>query len=382
MIRLGDDYDRWIDGASAPEPAVTPAVDAHVALTYSSGTTGKPKGVMWTHQTMLGHTAAHLVDIDLSNDESLLHVAPMSHASGAYVLPVIYRGGAHLLLQRFDVDSFLDAIEDLRPTMIMVVPSMLYMLLERLETRSVDVPSVRTVIYGASPIAPDKLERAMQHFGPVFHQGYGMTEAMMCSLRKTDHVLGTERLGSAGRPSVFCELKLVDADGQPVPDGEVGEVWTRVLYPAVGYWQRPEATAEAWTADGFFKTADLARFDAEAYLYLVDRKADMIISAGYNVYPREVEDVLLAHPDVTEAAVVSKPHPKWGESVDAGVCRTASSATTAEEFGTWCRERLSDYKVPRSFDVGTEPLPKGATGKILRRVIRDAFWADSDRRVG
>ena len=384
VIRTGEEYEAMLGAASPEAPTVDLQADDLAALMYSSGTTGRPKGVMQTHGNWLAMTTGALIDIGLVADDVLLHVGPMSHASGGFTYPFLYRGATQVIHRGFDPIEMLEAIPRYGITTLLLVPTMIYMLLEILEAHPVDTSSLRTVLYGGSPMAPAKLEACLARFGPVFQQSYGMTEALGGDtfLRKEEHVPASARLASAGRPAFNVELRVADDDGRDVPTGETGEVVVRGGHVMAGYWNRPEATAEVVTSDGWFRTSDMGYLDDEGYLFIVDRKADMIVSGGFNVYPREVEDVLLAHAAVAEAAVVAVPDERWGESVKAVVRPMPDMSVTEAELDEWCRERLAKFKVPRSYDVVAEDLPKNPNGKVLRRLVREPYWAGHDRRVG
>ncbi|KAA0233907.1 MAG: Long-chain-fatty-acid--CoA ligase [Acidimicrobiales bacterium] len=383
VIRTGDSYEAMLAGAGTQ--AMPPRGPAELAaLMYSSGTTGRPKGVMQTHGNWLAMTTGALIDIGVRSDDVLLHVGPMSHASGGFAYPFLYRGGKQVVYAGFDPIGMLDAIPAHGVTTLLLVPTMIYALLEILGQHPVDTSSIRTILYGGSPMAPGKLEQALEVFGPVFQQTYGMTEALGGDtfLHKHEHLPGSPRLASAGRTSFGVELEIVDDEANVLPAGEVGEVVQRGPHVMAGYWNREEETAEVLTDDGWFHTSDMGYLDEDGYLFIVDRKADMIVSGGFNVYPREVEDVVMAHPQVAEAVVIAVPDEKWGESVKAVVRLLEGEATTTEELDEWCRSRLSGYKIPRSYDFVTDELPKNPNGKPLRRLVREPYWEAHDRRVG
>jgi acyl-CoA synthetase (AMP-forming)/AMP-acid ligase II len=215
-------------------------------------------------------------------------------------------------------------------------------------------------------------------------QCYGMTEAVggLTFLAKSDHCEGSPRLASAGRPSLIGDLRVLDEDGRPVPAGTVGQVAVRGAHVMAGYWRRPGETAQVLDAHGWYRTNDMGYFDDSDYLFLVDRKTDMIVSGGFNVFPAEVEHALMAHADVAEAAVVAVPDEKWGEAVKAIVRLRAGAAATPGELAAWCRTRVAPYKVPKSFDFVMDELPKTSTGKVQRRLIRDRYWTGRARKVG
>jgi long-chain acyl-CoA synthetase len=249
-----------------------------------------------------------------------------------------------------------------------------------------DLSSLRQITYGASPIAPDLLQRAMKALGCHFSQGYGLTEAspLLTVLPREDHVITDEksirRLASCGKPAQGVDVRVVKEDGSDAGPGEVGEIIARGPNIMLGYWRRPQDTEDT-IRDGWLHTGDLATVDEDGYIYLVDRKKDMIVTGGENVYSTEVEAVLYAHPAVKEAAVISVPDPDWGEAVHACVALRDGMQATAEELAEFCRERLAGYKVPRSIEFMEGELPKGGTGKILKKQLRERYWKDQTRRI-
>jgi fatty-acyl-CoA synthase len=268
-------------------------------LAYTGGTTGKSKGVMLSHRALVTMTATLYADWDWPADIRFLAATPISHAAGATVFPVMYRGGFTRLLPGFETETYCRTIQDEKITCAFLVPTIIYVLIDARETRArYDLSSLDMIVYGAAPMSPDRLLEGMRVFGPVFVQLYGQTEAPQCitTLRKVDHdPANIRRLGSCGRPSPLVQVKLLDADLNEVGIGEPGEICVRGPLVMEGYWKRPEATQETLKG-GWLHTGDVAVRDAEGYLYIVDRTKDMIISGGFNIYPREVEDALMAHP--------------------------------------------------------------------------------------
>jgi acyl-CoA synthetase (AMP-forming)/AMP-acid ligase II len=315
----------------------------------------------------------------------MLHAASLIHASGTFVVPYWLRGGTSAVLLGFTPGSYFDAIETWRPTALNMVPTMLGMLLEQNRAAEIDMSSVRTIIYGASPMPRPVISRALDLWGPRFLQYYGQTEAplFITHLRAEDHIgAGAEaRLLACGRPSEDCEIRLVDADGNDVAPGESGEIALRAPFQMKGYLDEPELNAATFLPGGFMRTRDVGRFDDDDYLFLVDRTSDMIVSGGYNVYPREVEDVVAAHPGVREVVVVGIPDDKWGEAVAAFVALKPGASADEAGIIAFAREKLAGYKVPKSVRFIDE-VPKSPVGKLLRRAVRDPFWAGRERRIG
>ncbi|HEV7862385.1 MAG TPA: AMP-binding protein [Acidimicrobiia bacterium] len=343
--------------------------DVPFRLGYTGGTTGRPKAVTLSMRCEHAEIASFLIDLlpDVRPGDRMLHAAPVVHASGAFVLPHLIRGATNIIMDRFDPGRFLEELERQAATATFLVPTMIAMVLDDPNVASVKAPALRRLCYGASPIAPALVERAMAAFGPKLAQTYGQAEAPMAitCLQPDEH----DRIGSAGRPYTLVEVGVVDDDDRPLPPGEEGEVVTRGQHIFAGYWNRPAETAEV-IRDGWVHTGDVGVFDDDGFLYLRDRKSDMIISGGYNVYPREVEDLLVSHPAVREAAVVGLPDERWGERVHAVMVLREDVAV--DEILDFVAGRMAGFKRPKSAEVWDEPaLPKSPAGKVLRRTIRE-----------
>jgi acyl-CoA synthetase (AMP-forming)/AMP-acid ligase II len=351
--------------------------DDPVLAVFTSGTTGRLKAVVHS-QASWSAVALNILGnlVDPRPGDAMLHAASLFHASGTLLLPYWLRGGAAAVLPAFEPAGYIDAIERWRPTALMLVPTMLGMLLDDPSFDPARFASVDTILYGASPMPRPLIERALAALGPRFVQFYGQTEAPLAiaALGKEDH-LDTRRLGACGRPARDVELR-VDA-----PLGQPGEVLLRAPFRMVGYHDEPELNAETITPDGWLRTRDVGRFDEDGYLTLVDRTSDMIVTGGYNVYPKEVEDTLLTHPAVRDAVVIGVPDPKWGEAVLAFVVLRSGATAEPEALRFHCQERLARYKSPKEVRF-LDAVPTSAVGKPLRRALRDPFWAGLDRRVG
>lgn len=372
-----------------PAPHRRPGAAEPAAILYTSGTTGLPKGATLSHANWAAMIRNELFELPPVVDGDLvLHVAPLSHLSG-YIAPAYFvRGATHLVRARFDATETLALIEHHRVSILPMVPTMLNLLAMAGERVPGDYSSLHTIVYAGSAIAPDRLALARGVFGDVFVQFYGLSELPIpiTCLSARDHAFEPAagipaRLGSAGRLGPFVEVKLVGETGTEVPAGEVGEIVVRGEQTMMGYWGRPEATAEMIDAEGWASTGDLGRFDDEGYLYIVDRKKDMVVTGGFNVYPREVENVVSTLPAVAEVAVVGVPDEVWGESLKAVVVVRPGHSLTTDEVVAACAENLAGYKKPRSVDFVTD-LPKTGSGKIMRRSLRDRYWAGSGRRIG
>ncbi len=349
------------------EPCVVDRdLEAPYRLGYTGGTTGRPKGVTLTMRGETAELAAFLVDLvpDMAKGETFLHAAPIAHASGAFFLPALVRGVRSLVMKKFDPARFIDLAETEQATMTFLVPTMLAMLLEQPRCAEAKL-NLRKIAYGASPIAESVLRRAEARFGKVFAQSYGQAESPMVitCLKPEDH----GRIGSCGRPFTTVEAGIVDDDDNFLPAGQIGEIVCRGTQLMAYYWGRPEDTAKVFRG-GWLHTGDIGRMDKDGFFYILDRKNDMLISGGYNVYPREVEDVLLAYEGVVEAAVVGLPDEKWGDRVHAVIAGRPD--LDAEAVLAFAKAQLAGYKQPKSIEIWPE-LPKSGANKILRRKIRD-----------
>lgn len=352
--------------ASPDDPLVPVDHETTLLLLATSGTTGKLKLVRHTHGTYAAIVANIFANLlDPRRDDVMLHAASLIHASGTFVLPYWLRGAASAVLPGFVPGEFLDAIERYGVTATNAVPTMLGALLQE---RPRELPSLRTIVYGASPAPRALIERCIERFGPLLVQYYGQTEAPLCIsvLAPEDHE--GERLLSCGQPAVDAEVRL---------DEESGEILVRAQFVAAGYEGDEELNRETFLPDGWVRTRDVGRFDAEGYLYLVDRTSDMIVTGGYNVYPREVEDALAAHPAVREAVVVGAPDERWVEAVTAFV---VADGVSEEALIAHCRARLAAYKAPKAVRF-VEEIPKSPVGKLLRRAVRDPLWEGRERPV-
>lgn len=362
-----DDLEKMIADGPAGPCDVPRDAEAPYRLGYTGGTTGRPKAVTLSMRSEHAEVTNYLLDLvpDIGPGDVMLHAAPVTHASGSFFLPHLIRGAHNVVLPSFTPGDYLEELRRCRPTATFLVPTMLAMVLDDPGIAEVRTPRLRHLCYGASPIAPATVERAEQAFGPVLAQTYGQSEAPMTItlLRAGEH----DRVGSAGRPYSMVEVRVVDEDDREVPGGTSGEVVVRGQILMSGYWNRPEETART-LRNGWLHTGDVGTFDEDGYLYLLDRKNDVIISGGFNVYPREVEDCLLGHPAVREAAVIGVPDERWGEVVHAVV--STREPVEADTLLGWTRERLAGYKRPRSV-IFSDELPKSSAGKILRRAVRD-----------
>lgn len=380
LTPLGDDLLGLARDCPDTDPALPAKPDDVVIALYTSGTTGTLKAAEHTQASYAAIAANILTNlVDPAPGETMLHAASMIHASGTFVLPYWIRGGVAGVLPGFQPAAYLDAIARWRPSALNMVPTMLAMLFEEPGFADADLSCIETIVYGASPMPRPLIERALARLGPIFVQYYGQTEAplAMAALSKVDH-LDPSRLGACGRPSVECEVRLVDQTGADVAHGEQGEIAVRAPFTMRGYRDAEALNRATFLPGGWLRTRDVGRFDPAGYLHLVDRTSDMIVTGGYNVYPREVEDALAAHPAVREAAVIGIPDDKWGEAVTAFVA--LRSAVSEDELIAHARAGLAGYKVPKSVRFVAD-IPRSAVGKPLRRALRDPFWEGKARSI-
>ncbi|AKN70714.1 AMP-dependent synthetase [Streptomyces sp. PBH53] len=370
-VEVGAAYEQAIAEASE-EPFDAPVgADDTCVIMYTSGTTGRPKGAMLTHGNLLWNALSVLVDADLTAGERALVCAPLFHTAGLNMLtlPVLLKGGTCVLVEAFDPQNTFDLIERHRITFMFGVPTMFDRIARHPRWPDADLSSLRILLCGGSPV-PTPLIAAYQERGLTFLQGYGMTEAAPGTLfLDAEHAVG--KAGSAGVPHFFSDVRVVRPDLTPVGTGEVGEVVVRGPHVMPGYWGLPEETAASFT-DGWFRSGDAARVDEDGYVYIVDRIKDMIISGGENIYPAEVEDHLLAHPDIVECAVIGVPDQEWGEVPRAVVVPREGVTVDPGEILASLAGRLAGYKIPKSVVVADE-LPRTASGKLLKPCVRKRY---------
>ena len=372
--------------AAAYEPvplqARTLDPDHIVSITYTGGTTGRPKGVIGTSRAMATMTQVQMSEWEWPESPRFLMCTPLSHAGAAFFVPTVLKGGCLYVLGRFDPAEVLRTIEEQRITATMLVPSMLYALMDHPDSRTRDLSSLETVYYGASAINPVRLQEAIERFGPIFAQYYGQSEAPMVItyLARGDH--DERRLTSCGRPSAFLRTALLDEDGNPVAQGEPGEICVAGPLLAGGYWNLPDETAETFR-DDWMHTGDVAREDEDGFWFIVDRTKDMIVTGGFNVFPREVEDVVAEHPAIAQVGVIGTPDEKWGEAVTAIVVLREGHELTDEvvrEIQQRVKERKGSVQAPKRV-IATDALPLTGLGKPDKKALRALYW-DGERAVG
>jgi acyl-CoA synthetase (AMP-forming)/AMP-acid ligase II len=381
------DYEDLIKKGLPDEPlGEVDEEDLHT-LFYTSGTTGKPKGAMLTQKSWANVVINLILDYGpIVEEDVILNTQPLSHGAGFFVLPYFIKGATNVLIPEFKPSLVFETIEREKVTVLKLVPSMLYQLMESPEKTQYDLSTLHSIIYGGSPIAVPRLIEAIQFFGKKLIQLYGQAEAPMCisTLSKRDHIIegadeALRRLNSAGKPCVNVEVRIVDENDKDVQPGETGEVIVRGYHVMKGYWNLPEATAEV-LKDGWVYTGDLGYFDSKGYIYLVDRKRDVIISGAFNIYPKEIEDIIVTHPKVKEVAVIGVPDKKWGEAIKAVVVPKEGVRITEQEIIDYCRDHIASFKKPKTVDFVKE-LPRNPYGKVLRKVLREPYWEGYDRRI-
>ncbi len=367
-----------------PPPKATPSAEDDVLQLYTSGTTGLPKGVRLNNANYASflELRTKVEGFDYGADETVLIVMPLFHVGGTNIsFSGLASGGRVVLLPEFSPSAVLCLIEEKQVAHVFLVPAMINMLLQAPEIEGADLSSLRSVAYGASPIGEAVLAKATARFGCGFIQFYGMTESTGAGtfLEPKDH--RPELLRSCGKAWPDMAVRILGDDGQEVGVGEIGEIaiWGGMVM--AGYWNRPEATADTVTADGWLKTGDAGYRDAEGYIFVHDRVKDMIVSGGENVYPAEVENAIMGCPGVADVAVIGAPDPKWGEAVTAIVVKRPDCDCDPAEVIAWARERIAAYKAPKSVDF-IDVLPRNASGKVLRRELRKPYWEGHDRMVG
>ncbi|MCF8078414.1 MAG: long-chain-fatty-acid--CoA ligase [Desulfobacterales bacterium] len=374
------DYETCIDRFADGEPDIDIADTSLCRIAYTSGTTGTPRGVMMTYRNRMAQIANVFMNADrlINKNEVFLHVAPLTHAAGYYAIPFYLKGSHHVILDKFDTRKFLETVEREKVTCTLLVPTMIIMLLQDESLKHTNISSLKRIFYGTAPMPLDKLNSAIEIFGPIFRQNYGLTESVqpLAALLPEDHVIcenekSPQRLRSTGKRALGTEMRIVDDNDADLPSGEVGEILLRGFHVSTGYYKLPEETAETYRS-GWLHTGDLGRLDEDGFLYIVDRKKDMIISGGFNIYSREVENFLDSHPGVLESAVVGLPDEKWGEICAAFIVPKDDDAQlNGADLADFCiRNGLPKYKVPK-FISFCSSLPKNENNKVIKKEIKE-----------
>ena len=389
-VWAGGEYEAFIAAAGMGSLPRSEGDDELAHLYYTSGTTGRPKGVMLTHRNVVSHARGTVTELQLSQTDTWAHVAPLFHLADAWAtFAVTMAGGRHVIVPRFDAARVLRTFRHEGVTLTNLIPTMLNELVHHPDAKTAGFPSLRMLLSGGAPIAPQLVRRIMETFGCDYVQTYGMTETspyLTLSLLK-DHLrqLPQEEqfryISRTGREFITVSLRVVDDQGREVAhdDEQVGEIRVKGDSVTPGYWNDPGATADAFE-DGWLKTGDLAVIDAEGYVNIVDRKKDLIVTGGENVYSTEVENALYEHPDVLETAVIGVPDERWGEAVKAIVVLHPGRTVTEDQLIAHCRARLSGFKTPKSVDFLSK-LPRTGSGKLYKKGLKDRYWGGQVRRV-
>jgi len=370
-------YDALAGGDAVPVASVSP--DDTAWLFYTSGTTGRPKGAMLTHRNLLMMTVGYYGDVDpVDETECLLHAAPMSHGSGLYILPYVAKGACQVIPESggFEPREVLELLGTHKKVGCFFAPTMVSRLVNSPEITDADTSNLKTIVYGGGPMYVADCQKALDMLGPKLVQIYGQGESPMtitglsrAAHMDTEHPRYLDRLASVGTARTDLEVQVVDENDIPLPAGEIGEICVRGDVVMKGYWDNPEATAESLKG-GWLHTGDMGAFDEDGFLTLKDRSKDVIISGGSNIYPREVEEVLLRHDSVAEVSVVGRPHEDWGEEVVAFVVAVEDSSPTEAELDQLCLDHIARFKRPKAY-VFVDELPKNNYGKVLKTALRE-----------
>lgn len=371
-----------VEAAGSAAPRCLAGPDDVATLNYTGGTTGKSKGALRHHRELSGFSTAILADFEIPDTPRYLTVAPISHVAGTKVLPTLMRGGTVHMLKGFDPEAVFKTIERERINFTLFVPTMIYVMLDHPGLDRTDLSSLELLLYGASAMSPSRLVEGIARIGPVFSQLYGQTECYPVSvLRKADHDLKTPELFlSCGFPIAACEVKILDDNDQEVTTGAAGKICVRAQHVMAEYWKRPEQTAET-LKNGWLHTGDIARADERGYMFILDRKKDMIVSGGFNIFPREVEDVLSQHADVAMVAVVGVPDDKWGEAVTAVVVAREGTRPSEDELINLVKAKKGSAHAPKHIKF-VDKLPMTGVGKVDKKVLKAGFWTGRERMVG
>jgi acyl-CoA synthetase (AMP-forming)/AMP-acid ligase II len=375
-------YDEMLGRDESGEPDIDVKKDDPVIILYTSGTTGLPRGALYTHAQKLDNTRIKALEMGTKLGDRHLMVLPFFHIGGdSHVWPFFLTGGCNVILpnRSFDPMTVLEAIQEEKVTDMQIVPTQLSALLSHPDLKKYELNSLNRIYYAASPMPVELLRRGLEVFGPIFAQGYGQTESgpQICTLPKEAHQVldkpaeEQKVLASCGQPSLGVHVRVVDKENRDVGPGVVGEIIAQSNSIMTEYWKKPKETAET-IVEGWLHTGDLAYYDEKGFIYIVDRKKDMIVSGGENVYSREVEDVLYKHPGVTEAAVIGVPDPRWVERVHAVIVLKPNTLVTEEEIIAFCKKHIASYKTPKSVEF-VDALPKNPQGKILKKTIRSKY---------
>jgi fatty-acyl-CoA synthase len=388
---LPDGFERYRalreSGAEDDPPAVAPAPDSVAGHFYTGGTTGKPKGVIISHEALTMNLFSHVMELDITGDDQLLLMTPLTHSAGVFLWAALVSGATVHVRSGFEPGLALSEIEEYSVTWTFMVPTMIYRVLDHDALDSTNTASLDTLVYGAAPMTTSRLREGIEAFGSIFTQFYGQTEVpnLITSMGKQEHRFAIEderedRLSSAGQACLMTDVKIVDPDsGEEIPTGEEGEIAVSAPYTLDEYHGLPEKTAET-IRDGWVYTGDIGRIDEDGYVSLLDRKNNMIITGGMNVYSTNVEEALAEHSGVSEVAVIGVPDEKWGEAVTAIVVPKDETTMSEEDMKTFADSQLADYKKPKNVKF-VDSLPQTPYGKIDKNALREPYWENEDRQV-
>jgi long-chain acyl-CoA synthetase len=379
-------YDEILKDNSGDEPDIDPSEDDLCCIIYTSGTTGIPRGALYKQRNFMDDTRTLALDMSLKAGDKRVQITPLFHIAGnTHFRSSLYTAGCNIIVKFFNAEETLKIIQKEKATHMDFVPTHLAAILNLPDLKKYDVSSIKLLWYGGSPMPQEVLKKGMQVFGPIFAQALGQSESgpAITHLNRDDHnVLDRpekeqKKLASAGRTDIGVQARIVDDKGKDIGPGEVGEIIVRSKHVMVEYWHKPEET-KATLVNGWLHTGDMGYYDEEGYIYIADRKKDMIISGGENVYPREIEEVLYRHPAVLEAAVIGVPDEYWVEKVHAVIALKKGQEATAEEIIAFCKKNIAGYKTPKSVEF-VDALPKNPAGKILKRELRDKYWKGTQK---
>ncbi|MEJ2041364.1 MAG: long-chain-fatty-acid--CoA ligase, partial [Desulfosarcinaceae bacterium] len=378
-------YHEFVKNQSTAEPEARVAEHDPLVIFYTSGTTGNPRGALYTHKQKLENACMKALDIGLDFGDRHLVILPMFHIGGdSHIWPFFVKGGCNVLFPEpsFSPEACMQTLAEERITDVQIVPTQLVSLLNLQDVQSYDLSKLKRIWYAASPMPVEVLKRGLALFGPLFIQGYGQSESgphttiLTQDAHRVIDKAGADQqvLASCGQPCIGVQIRIVDLEDNDVEAGEIGEIIVKANRIMTGYWQDPDATGET-IKDGWLYTGDLGFYDEKGFIYIADRKKDMIVTGGENVYPKEVEEILYRHPAVMEAAVIGIPDEYWVERVHAIVTLKEGAKVTEEEIIDFCKAHIANYKTPKGVNF-VESLPKSPQGKILKKEIRKQYWTD------
>ncbi len=371
-------YETLLAKIQDQEPEIFIEPEDPLYIGYTAGTTGRSKGAIITNRAILSGFLYKTLDYGFNKNDITLNPGPFWHSAPRdFACLHLYLGGTAVIMKEFRAEEYLATVEKHKVTNGFLVPTMYKMITDLPGNKRYDTSSLRILLSGGSPLPTPVKESCVQRFGPILHEFYAATETRIMTNISPEEM---EKKGrSVGRPIWDVEIRILDDEGKDLPTGEVGEIFVRGPSLFSGYYKDEEKTQECYR-NGWFTLGDMGRFDEEGYLYIVDRKQDMVISGGENIYPSEIEDVVLAHPKVAEAAVIGIPHEKWGEALKAFLVLKPGEKATEEEILRFCATRLADYLKPKSVEFVSE-LPRSPVGKVLKRVLRELYWKESEFKV-